>query len=45
MINSDYNTKENIKERNPNWPQILNHPQRIVIIRDSGSGKAKFYLI
>ena len=24
MINFDYITKENIKEYNPNWPQIPN---------------------
>ena len=39
MINFDDVTKENIKERNPNWLQILDHPYRILIIRGSGSGK------
>ena len=32
-------TKENIKEHNPNWPQIPDYPYRILITGDSGSGK------
>ena len=40
MINFDDVVKENIKEHNPNWPQIPNHPYRILIIGSSGSGKA-----
>ena len=40
MINFDDVTKENIKEHNPNWPQIPDHPYRILIIGGSGSGKA-----
>ena len=39
MINFDDFTKENIKEHNPNWPQIPDHPYRILIIRGSGSSK------
>ena len=39
MINFDDVTKENIKEHNPNWPQIPDHPYRILIIGGSGSGK------
>ena len=39
MINFDVVTKENIKEHNPNWPQILNHPYTILIFGGSGSGK------
>ena len=31
--------KENIKEHNPNWPQIPDHPYRILKIPGSGSGK------
>ena len=31
--------KENIKEHNPNWPQIPDYPYRILIIEGSGSGK------
>ena len=29
MINFDDVTKENIKEHNPNWPQIHDHPHNI----------------
>ena len=39
MINFDDVTKENIKEHNRNWPQILDHRYRIVIIGGSGSRK------
>ena len=39
MINFDDVVKENIKEHNPNWPQIPDHPYRILIVGDSGSGK------
>ena len=37
MINLDDVTIENIKEHNPNWPQIPDHPYRILIIGGSGS--------
>ena len=39
MINFDDVTKENVKEHNPNWPQISDHPYRILIIGGSGSEK------
>ena len=39
MINFNDITKENIKEHNPNWPQIPDHLFRILIIWSSGSGK------
>ena len=39
MINIDNITKENIIEHNPNWPQIRDHPYRLLIIGVSGSGK------
>ena len=39
IINSDDVTKENIKEHNPNWPEIPDHSYRILIIGGSGSGK------
>ena len=39
MINFDDVKKENIKEHNPSWPKILDHPYRILIIGGSGSGK------
>ena len=38
MINFDV-VKENIKEHNPNWPQIPDHSYRILIIGGSKSGK------
>ena len=31
--------KWDIKKYNPNWPQIPDHPYRILIIGGSGSGK------
>ena len=31
-------TKENIKEHNQSWPQVFNHPYRILIIGSSGYG-------
>ena len=37
MIKFNDVTKENIKEHNPNWSQIPDHPYRIIIIQDSGS--------
>ena len=39
MINFYDFTKEKIKERNPNWPQIPDYPYRILIIGGSGPGK------
>ena len=39
MINFDDVTKENIKEHNPNWPQIPDYPYRILIVGDSRSRK------
>ena len=35
MINFDYIKKENIKEHNPNWPRILDHPCRLLITEGS----------
>ena len=40
IINFDCVTKEIIKEHDTNWPQISDHPYRILIIVGSGSGKA-----
>ena len=37
--NFDDVTKENIKEDNPNWPQISYYPYRIIIFGGSGSTK------
>ena len=39
MIKVDGVVKENIKEHNPNWPQISDHPYRILIIVGYGTGK------
>ena len=39
MIYFDDVKKENIKEHNPNWPQISNDPYKILIIGGSGFGK------
>ena len=44
MINFVDVAKENIKEHNTNWQQILDHPYRILINRGSGSGKKIHYL-
>ena len=43
MINFDSVTKENIEE-DPNWPQIPDHPFRILRIGDSGYGKTNSLL-
>ena len=45
MFNFDYITKEDVKEHNSNWPEIPDHPYRILIVGESGSGKTKSYLI
>ena len=37
MINFDGVTKENIKKRNTNWSQILDHPYKTLIIGGSRS--------
>ena len=39
MIHFDDFTKEGIKKRNTNWPQIPDHPHKILIARGSGCGK------
>ena len=41
ITNYDNNTKENMNEYNRNWPQIPNHPYRILIIGGSGSGNTR----
>ena len=47
MINVDIIINENHKNHNEKWPYIPDHPQRILIIGGSGSGKtnALFNLI
>ena len=39
MFNFDYVANEDIKEHNPNWSEIPDHPYLILIIEGSGSGK------
>ena len=39
MINFDDVTKEIVKEHNPNWPEIPDHPHIILKIGSSGSQK------
>ena len=45
MFNFDYISKEHIKEHNPNWPEIPDHPHRTLIVGGSGSGKTNVLLI
>ena len=45
IIKFDDVTKENIKEHNPNWPQIPDHPYRILIIRGLDLKNQIHYLI
>ena len=40
MISFDGIMKEKIKEHNPNWPKISDNPCKILIVGDSGCGKA-----
>ena len=44
MINFDDVVKKTKKDHSPNWPQIPDHPYRILIIGDSGSGKTNSLL-
>ena len=44
MFKFGYITKEHIIEHNPNWPEIPDHPYRILIIGGSGSGKTNALL-
>ena len=44
MINFDDVVKGNINEDNPNWPQVPDHPYRILIIGGSGFWKNKFII-
>ena len=39
MIKFDNFIKENTKEHYPNWPQIPDHPYKMIIVGGSGSGK------
>ena len=44
MINFDNYVNENKTKHNKNWPYILDHPYRILIIGGSGSGKTNLLL-
>ena len=44
MFNFDYITKEDIKEHNRNWPDILDHPYRVLTVGGSGFGKTNALL-
>ena len=44
MINFDDYVNENEIKHNENWPYIPDHPYRILIIGDSGSGKTNLLL-
>ena len=44
MINFDNYTNENKSKHNPDWPYILDHLYRILIIEGSGSGKTNALL-
>ena len=44
MFKFDCITKEDIKEHNPKWSEIPDHPFRILIIGVSGSGKTNALL-
>ena len=39
MVNFDDFPREHLKQHNPNWPQIRDHPYRILIVGGSGSGE------
>ena len=39
MINFDDVIKENIKEHDPNWPEIPDYPYRILVVGGSVPGK------
>ena len=43
MLYADYITKEDIKQHNPKWPEIPNHPYRILIVGRSWSGKTNAF--
>ena len=45
MFNFDYITKEDLKEHNPNWAEIPDHPYRILIVGGLDLEKQMHYLI
>ena len=44
MFKLDYITKGDVNEHNPKWPEIPDHPYRILRIGGSGSGKTNALL-
>ena len=44
MLNFDYITKEDIKEHDPNWPEMADHPYTILIVGGSACGKTNALL-
>ena len=44
MFNFDYTIKEDIKEHNPNWPEIPDNPYRLLVVGGSGFGKTNALL-
>ena len=44
MFNFDYITKDDLHEHNPIWPEIPDHPYRLLIVGSSGSGKTNVLL-
>ena len=44
MINFDNYVNENKTKHNKNWPYILDHPYRILIVGGSGPKKPNFLL-
>ena len=44
MICYDDFSKNNISKHNPNWPQTLDHPYIILLVRGSGSRKTNILL-
>ena len=44
MFDLDYITKEEVKEHNTNWPEIAEHPYRLLIAGGSGFGKTNALL-
>ena len=44
MTNFDNYVNEDKTKHNKNWPYVLDHPYKILIIGGSGSGKNKFII-
>ena len=44
MFNFDYITIQNVKQHNPNWPEVPEDPYRILIVRGSGFGNTNALL-